>query len=244
MTFDPEPVCVLVMNAGSLRSGLESELTIDGYEVRCAGSIEEAEELMSSSPADVLIVGTLEDCAAPCALLRGLRDGRLADGKVSPALPAMTIVRDGDLNSVLRPFDCGADDVVAQPVRYAELRVRLAALLRMARRTAGPRVQRIGELTIDAAARTARVGVVPVELTNKEWALLQMLVSQPTRVFTKSELLREVWRTEFRGASRTLDSTASRLRRKLAAAGAEHSVLNVWGVGYRLTDSAALAAAA
>lgn len=244
MTFEPEPVCVLVMKAGSLRSGLESELTIDGYAVRCARSIDEAEALMSPGHADVLIVGSMEDRAAPCALLRGLRDGRLGKARVSPALPALAIVPDGDLNSILRLFDCGADDVMAQPVRYAELRARLAALVRRARRGLAPRTQRIGELTLDMAGRSVSVGEVAAELTAKEWKLLETLASEPTRVFTKEELLREVWRTNFVGTSRTLDSTASRLRRKLADAGAEHSVVNVWGVGYRLTDSAALAAAA
>src|SRR5437868_7048758 len=67
MTNDPEPVCVLVMNAGGLRSGLESELTIDGYAVRCARSLDEAEAELTPSVADVLIVGSLEDRAAPCA---------------------------------------------------------------------------------------------------------------------------------------------------------------------------------
>ena len=73
-----------------------------------------------------------------------------------------------------------------------------------------------------------------VALAAKEYELLVKLATQPTRVFTKEELLREVWGFRSLGRTRTLDSHASRLRRKLARAGAADCVLNVWGVGYRL----------
>ena len=74
----------------------------------------------------------------------------------------------------------------------------------------------------------------PVALAAKEFELLAKLATDPTRVFTKEELLREVWGFVALGRTRTLDSHASRLRRKLALAGADDCVLNVWGVGYRL----------
>lgn len=241
MTTEPEPVCVLAMNAGTLRSGLEAELTIDGYEVRTAESIAEVESRLTPSVADLLIVGSLEERAAPCALLRGLRDGRLGEGRVASGLPALAIVPDNELNSLLRAFECGADDVVALPVRYPELRARVAALMNRASRTATPQVQRIGELVIDSAARCVSVAGNAVELSAKEWDLLETLAAQPTRVFTKQELLQQVWRTDWVGTSRTLDSHACRLRAKLAEAGARSSVLNVWGVGYRLTDVSSLA---
>lgn len=245
MTSNPPLVCVVAMASSRLRADLEAELTIDGYEVRCAESIAEVEARLTPSVADVLIVGSMEDRAAPCALMRGLRDGRLGAGRIAPGLPTLAIVPDGELTAMLRAFECGADDVVAQPVRYAELRARLAALLARTRRDHEPEVQRIGELTIDSAGRTVRVrDGAAVELSAKEWGLLACLASAPTRVFSKQELLREVWRTDLVGTTRTLDSHACRLRSKLAAAGASRSVLNVWGVGYRLTDVDALTPAA
>lgn len=242
MTTDPEPVCVLAMVGGRLRDELEAELSIDGYEVRLAESIAEVEARLTPSVADVLIVGSLEERAAPCALLRGLRDGRLGEGRVAPGLAAVAIVPDGELTSLLRAFECGADDAVAQPVRYAELRARLAALLARANRATAPQIQRLGELEIDMPGRTVSVAGAPVDLSVKEWALLMCLASHPNRVFTKQELLRKVWRTDFVGTSRTLDSHACRLRSKLAAAGA-NCVRNEWGVGYRL-DASVLAQAA
>jgi hypothetical protein len=117
MTVDPEPVCVLAMTASQPCSELEAELTIDGYEVRCAESIAELEARLTPSVADLIIVGSLDATAAPCALLRGMRDGRLGEGRVAPSLPAVAIVPDGELTSLLRAFDYGANDVISQPVR-------------------------------------------------------------------------------------------------------------------------------
>jgi DNA-binding response OmpR family regulator len=94
---------------------------------------------------------------------------------------------------------------------------------------------RVGEIVVDPARRAVTVGDRRVELSNKEFALLRMLVSDPTRVFTKEELLRDVWGFRSMGRTRTLDSHASRLRRKLDP---EHGryVVNCWGVGYRLIE--------
>jgi DNA-binding response OmpR family regulator len=83
--------------------------------------------------------------------------------------------------------------------------------------------------------REVRVGERAVELANKEFGLLRALASEPTRVFTKRELLRDVWGFLAEGRTRTLDSHASRLRRKLDPHTARF-VVNVWGVGYRLVE--------
>ena len=80
------------------------------------------------------------------------------------------------------------------------------------------------------------VGGRPVALSAKEYELLLKLALEPDRVFTKDELLRDVWNFRSSGRTRTLDSHASRLRRKLAAAGGGRYIVNVWGVGYRLRE--------
>jgi DNA-binding response OmpR family regulator len=93
----------------------------------------------------------------------------------------------------------------------------------------------VGTLEIDPAARCATVRGQRVDLAAKEFALLRTLASAPTRVFTKEELLRDVWGFRSLGSTRTLDSHACRLRQKLRAHG-DAFVVNVWGVGYRLVD--------
>jgi len=132
-------------------------------------------------------------------------------------------------------LDRGADDVLAKPFSYPELRARLAAVLRRADRRRAPRLLRVGELTVDVVARTVRVAELTVELSGKEYELLRTLAREPSRVFTREELLRIVWGRGY-GGSRTLDSHAYRLRRKLTTAGSGPLVQSVWGIGYRLAD--------
>jgi DNA-binding response OmpR family regulator len=89
---------------------------------------------------------------------------------------------------------------------------------------------------VDVATRDVRVGDRRVELANKEFELLRALVAEPTRVFTKRELLQDVWGYQSLGRTRTLDSHASRLRRKLDPERGRF-VVNCWGVGYRLVEA-------
>jgi DNA-binding response OmpR family regulator len=124
---------------------------------------------------------------------------------------------------------------VKKPFSYPELQARVAALLRRGERRAGPGRMRIGPLEVDPLARQVWLHGAEVQLSKKEYALLRALVGDPTRVFTREELLRGVWGYRSMGVTRTLDSHASRLRRKLSVAG-DRFVVNVWGVGYRLVD--------
>ena len=111
----------------------------------------------------------------------------------------------------------------------------MAALLRRTQRRQGLGRLRAGPLEVDPPSREVSVRGVRVELSQKEFSLLRTLVSDPTRVFTKEELLRGVWGFRALGSTRTLDSHACRLRHKLGAHG-DRFVVNVWGVGYRLIE--------
>ena len=122
-----------------------------------------------------------------------------------------------------------------KPFFYDELHERIRKLLgRRSGARRGP--MRVGLLSIDPATREVKVGDRDVELANKEFELLRTLASEPQRVFTKDELLRDIWGFESPGRTRTLDSHASRLRRKLDPERGMY-VINCWGVGYRLVGS-------
>jgi DNA-binding response OmpR family regulator len=129
------------------------------------------------------------------------------------------------------------NDSNAKPFVYDELLARMRAVLR---RSNGPRHARLAvrDLEIDLASRVVRVGGEPVQLSAKEYELLVALAEDPERVFKKEELLRNVWGFRSLGRTRTLDSHASRLRRKLNRSSETAYVLNVWGVGYRLVSTA------
>jgi DNA-binding response OmpR family regulator len=144
---------------------------------------------------------------------------------------------DSDPVDRVRAFDGGCDDYVARPFHYEELLARIRAVLRRSSPPARERIQ-VGDLLIDRAARRVTVRGASVLLAAKEFELLVKLAGEPTRVFTKEQLLREVWGFRSLGRTRTLDSHASRLRRKLSAAGGDY-VRNVWGVGYSLVNDSA-----
>jgi DNA-binding response OmpR family regulator len=128
------------------------------------------------------------------------------------------------------------DDYLSRPFVYEELVARIRAVLR--RRPPRDEVLDLGELVVDRAARRVVARGVEVTLSAKEYALLVKLAGSPDRVFTREVLMREVWgyRT-YVPSTRTLESHASRIRCKLARAGLEGWVVNLWGVGYKLRPS-------
>ena len=128
----------------------------------------------------------------------------------------------------------GGDDVVRKPFAYPELRARVAAVLRRSTSRRCARILRAGPIMIDVRSREVRVRDRAVELSAKEYDLLVTLAGEPTRVFTRGELMRGIWGQQTFGHTRTLDSHASRLRRKLCGDGHDKLVINVWGVGYCL----------
>jgi DNA-binding response OmpR family regulator len=138
-------------------------------------------------------------------------------------------------------FRRGCDDYLARPFDYQELVERIHAVLRRVR----PRLDDVVEappVRIDTRTRDVRVDGRRVQLAQKEYELLLYLAREPERVFTKAELLQQVWDYRLIGRTRTLDSHASRLRRKLREAGATVELVdNVWGVGYRLLGAMPIA---
>jgi DNA-binding response OmpR family regulator len=193
---------------------LERHLADDGFDVFSADDPREA-----ADGADLILLG---DAAAL--------------ERWEPRCPVIVLGSAGD-DTVdrVRAFQRGCDDYVTRPIVYEELLERIRAVLR---RTAPPLEERmrVGDLVVDRATRRVSVRGRTVPLAGKEFELLVRLASDPERVFTKEQLLRDVWDYRSRGRTRTLDSHASRLRRKLVAAGAENVVVNVWGVGYKLVN--------
>ena len=140
---------------------------------------------------------------------------------------------------VLRGFDRGADDYLRKPFALPELIARVHALLARGRRVHAD--IRVGELLLEPAARRASWGGAELPLSGREYDLLLELARDPGAVRSKADLLREVWRMPATMRTRTVDSHASRLRRKLVAAGAPSDpIVNEWGRGYRLEVARAL----
>ena len=230
---------ILVIDADSAtRTALADELTADGFAAIACGSCEQGRELLTSAFPDAVIVDSLLPDGSGLELVAAIRGADVGGERVDAGLPVLVVsARCGESDRV-RAFEFGADDFLARPFSYRELRGRLLARLRPRDQRRGRRAISAGAVALDPVTRSVRVGERPVLLTQKEFSLLHVLVSDPQRVFTKHELLRAVWgyRAPQAANTRTLDSHACRLRGKLGAAGAGALIQNVWGVGYRLLD--------
>jgi DNA-binding response OmpR family regulator len=225
---------LLVEDHEPTRSFLASQLTADGYEILLAHDRRHALHLLAGHHPQLVLADINGETLG---LLDAVRGGEGLAGEIDPSTPMIVLSARADEIDRVRVFDRGGDDVVSKPFSYPELRGRIRALLRRAYAPHPTPVTRIGVLSIDHSGREAAVVGRPVKLAAKEFELLRCLAVEPTRVFTKQELLRDVWRYEAGSRSRTVDSHAVRLRQKLAAAGAgRRLVINVWGVGWRLID--------
>jgi DNA-binding response OmpR family regulator len=217
LVADPEP---------SVATFLERHLTDDGFDVVRAEESDEALELAERARPDLVLLAELDVCRR----LREGEPGRSWDRDV----PVIVLGRaQADAVDRVRAFARGCDDYLAKPFHYEELLWRIRAVLRRVAPPVGELLE-AGEIWVDKRTRCVTVGGHRVLLPAKEYELLVKLASAPTHVFTKDELLREVWGFRSLGRTRTLDSHASRLRRKLATATETPYVLNEWGVGYRL----------
>ncbi|HEU4657837.1 MAG TPA: response regulator transcription factor [Capillimicrobium sp.] len=226
---------LLVEDDDATRTFLADNLTADGYELLVADSAQRALRLFEDKFPDAALVDVGLPDGSGLDLIREVRGSDGAMSRLDPNTPLIVLSgRDGELDR-LRGFDRGADDFVGKPFSYPELRARLAALLRRAQQPKVPGRLRVGGLVVDQPAREVHLHGRRLALSQKEFQLLRMLASDPQRVFTKDELLRSIWGYRAIGSTRTLDSHACRLRRKLAFRG-EHWIVNVWGVGYRLTE--------
>lgn len=214
------------------RELLSDHLTADRYRVLPAPSASDALRLCAYKHPDLLVLDLCLPDAGGIEVLREIRDADGESGRYDPGLPVIVLSGRGSEADRLRGFAAGADDYLVKPFHYPELAARVAAVLRRRNgQRQGP--LRVGELVVDPVTRKVRVQDRDVKLTNKEFELLRALASEPDRVFTKSELLRDVWGFRSMGRTRTLDSHASRLRCKLDPEGSRF-VFNCWGVGYRL----------
>ncbi len=232
------PSLLLVEDDPVLGTFLADNLAADGYELTVAETVRDGLRELQYKQPDLAIVDLALPDGSGLELIARVRE---ADGlsRLDPSLPVLVLSgRAGELDRV-RAFERGVDDFLGKPFSYAELRHRIAAVLRRAHsRRLGGRL-RVGDLSLDPASREVRLRGRRIDLSAKEFALLRALAAEPTRVMTKAELLRDVWGYRSLGTTRTLDSHACRLRQKLGAEG-DRFVVNVWGVGYRLVDGPVL----
>ncbi len=235
---------------------LRDQLLADGHEVPHGHTVAHARALARSRAPELVLVQTQDRLREALELVSEIRGGgedkrrEEADdtrvtsppprGHCSPSpwnecVPVVVVALRRSRIDVVRAFDAGADDYLATPLFYPELRVRLGALLARGRAPGSVSVVRAGAITIDTAARSVTLdGRRPLALPRLQYELLLALAREPRRVVARSELVRRLWGEHLPYSTRTLDSHASRLRRALCTEEGERWIVSVRGVGYRL----------
>jgi len=156
--------------------------------------------------------------------------------RATQQVPVLVLTSRSELNDRVRGLDLGADDYVVKPFHFEELAARIRALLRRNVNTLGP-LLRCGELRFDPAARAAWLGSRRLELTKKELAILEYLMSHPGRVISEEELLEHVWDENANPFSGVVRVHIGSLRRKLGDdARSPRFIATLPGQGYRLVD--------
>jgi len=208
--------------AGIVRRGLLEE----GYAVDNAYDGEEAEYMAETTPFDLIVLDIMLPKKDGLAICRDLR----TKGVNTPIL--MLTAKDS-VEDRVTGLDCGADDYLVKPFAFSELLARLRALLR---REVLPRVQKfqVGDLTLDPQSREVWRDGVRLELTAKEYAILEYFMRRPNAVVTRTMLGESVWDYEFDGLSNIIDVYIRRLRQKVDRDGQPSLIQTVRGAGYRL----------
>jgi two-component system response regulator RegX3 len=200
-----------------------------GYDVDCTDDGDEAIAAARGEAYDLMVLDLLLPGTPGLEICKTLRE--------ESDLPiVMLTARDTESDRVTG-LDVGADDYVTKPFSVLELVSRVRALLRRREldRTRGSNVVDIGGLRLDNARYTATLDGSPLRLTVSEFRLVQLLASEPGRVFTRDDLVRHIWQSDFVGDRRAIDVHISNLRRKLEADPRRPKrLLTVRGVGYKL----------
>jgi len=217
---------LLVEDNRRLSNSLKASLADDGYAVDVAYDGVEGQELAEMTPYDVIILDIMLPRRDGLEVCRELRNQRIN----TPIL--MLTARDA-IEDRVKGLDSGADDYLVKPFAIDELHARLRALLR---RESSDKtgLLTIADLVLDPAAHTISRNSVPIELTAKEFALLEYLMRNPNRLITRQMVENHVWSYDYEGASNVVDVYIRRLRRKIDEHYDLKLIETVRGAGYRM----------
>jgi DNA-binding response OmpR family regulator len=223
----PDADILVVEDAPDTSQLISGALRAAGHRVRCAGSIGDALEAISSTPPEVVVLDLTLPDGDGLDLCRNIRDR-------SSAYVLMLSGRDDEVDKLLG-FRLGADDYVTKPFSPRELVARVEALLRRPRSTGDPALERcVGDVVIRTVAREVEVAGEKVELTRIEFDLLDTLTANPKVVFTRAQLLERVWRPDWYADDHVVDVHIANLRKKIDRPGQRSIIRTVRGVGYGL----------
>jgi two-component system, OmpR family, response regulator MprA len=225
-------VKILVVNdERAVRESLRRALELEGYDIELAADGSEALSRLTEngdSLPDAVILDVLMPGVDGLEVCRRVR-------RAGSRVPVLMLTAKDEVESRVAGLDAGADDYLTKPFALEELVARVRALLR---RTTNASVEtlRFADLELDPGTREVRRGGDPIELTRTEFALLELFMTNPRQVLTRSIIFERVWGYDFGFASNSLDVYIGYLRRKTEAGGKPRLIQTVRGVGYALRE--------
>lgn len=221
LAVDDDPKILSLMRRGLAFAGYGVELAEDG---------EQALAIVRDRPPDLVVLDVMLPGIDGIEVCRRLRTGE-------PNLPILLLTARDRVPDRVMGLDAGADDYLVKPFAFDELLARIRALLRRARPLEAD-VLRFADLTLDPATREVFRGDRSVDLTTKEYDLLEYFLRHPRQVLSRDQIFLAVWGSDFLGESNVIDVRVMRLREKLEAGGEPRLIQAVRGVGYVLREVA------
>jgi DNA-binding response OmpR family regulator len=209
-----------------LNSSLASSLAHEGYSIDSAYDGQEGQDLAEMTSYDLIILDIMLPKKDGLEVCRDLRRRRIHT-------PILLLTARDTVDDRVQGLDCGADDYLVKPFAVRELLARLRALLRRQQPSKQGRLE-MGNLAIDPVTHTVERGGQPLDLTPKEFALLEYLMYHPNQVVTREMIEQHIWNYDFECESNVIDVYVRRLRRKIDDPFRVKLLTTVRGVGYRL----------
>ncbi len=223
---------LIVEDEPSLQKSIAFILKKEGYQVQVASDGEEGWKEFSGHRPDLALLDLMlpkMDGLELCRLFR-----QADDSQKRPSLPILMLTAKGETSDKVKGLRAGADDYLTKPFAMEELLARVEALLRRSQPLSAGKEFKMGPLAVDLEERKVSLNGKPVELTFKEFKLLETLMGSPGKVFSRDQLLDEVWGVDFFGDARTVDVHVRRLREKIEPdPSAPSFIKTVKGFGYK-----------
>jgi DNA-binding response OmpR family regulator len=208
--------------AGIIRRGLIEE----GYAVDVVYDGEEAQYMAETTTYDIIILDIMLPKKDGIAVCKDLRSKKINT-------PILMLTARDSVEDRVKGLDSGADDYLIKPFAFSELLARIRALLRRESLSKTPKIQ-VGDLVLDTLTREAWRGQRKIDLTTKEYSILEYFMSHPNMVITRTMLEENAWDYEYDSMSNIIDVYIRRLRRKIDGEGVDSLIQTVRGAGYRL----------
>ncbi len=220
---------LIVDDEPAIIKGLSFSLKQDGYEIDSAVDGEEAVEKFNSNPYDLIILDVMLPRLNGLEVLERIRE--------QSRVPVIMLTAKGEDMDKILGLDYGADDYITKPFNILELKARIKAVFRRLNDVNNEQVIRFKNITINLSSRSVTVDDKDVNLTAKEFDLLQLFASHPGKVYSRESLLEIVWKYDYLGDLRTVDVHIRRLREKIEKNPSQPDfIFTKWGVGYYFAD--------